>query len=140
MPGAISSSRCASAEWSSARADLALVRNPSKPLPRTGDFSDFSGSSLGGHLAPRRSFTATSLVLKARAAIDCDINLDGIVNILDINLISSNCGASGGSATAVPEPGGLALAGVATAGMLVCRQRRRCTDSSIHRRLALHVS
>ena len=119
---------------------------------KTGDFSDFTGSDVGGHLELRRSFTATGLVLKARPAIDGDINLDGIVNIFDINavssnwstvgpqgdangdgivnifdinLISSNWGATGGVATAVPEPSSLALAGIAVAGMLACR-RRRC--------------
>lgn len=121
---------CESAERSRARADRPLVSNFAEPLPRTSDFSDFSGSRLGGHLALRRSFTATRLVLKARPAIDGDINLDGVVNIFDINVVSNR---STGGAAAVPEPSGLALAGV-TAGMLVCRQRRRCTNSSIHRR------
>jgi Matrixin/PEP-CTERM motif len=46
-----------------------------------------------------------------------DANGDMAVNIFDINLISSNW-TSGGSGTAVPEPGSFILAGIALAGIM----------------------
>jgi glucose/arabinose dehydrogenase len=118
---------------------------------RMGDFTGYLGLDVGGHLSLRRSFTATSLILTARPAIDGDINLDGTVNIFDINsvsanwgttgpagdangdgivdifdinLISSNWGASGG-ASAVPEPSGVGLALTAVLGCLVIAPWRR---------------
>ena len=99
---------------------------------RAGDFASYTGLDVGGHLALRHAFTANSLILTARPAIDGDINLDGtvdifdinvvsshwngagpqgdangdgIVDIFDVNLISSNWGATaGGGTVAVPEP------------------------------------
>ena len=55
-----------------------------------------------------------------------DANGDGIVNIFDINLISANWDAAGGS-TAVPEPSSLVLAALAVVGLVVrvCRTRRK---------------
>jgi PEP-CTERM motif len=114
----------------------------------SGDFSSYSGLDVGGHLSLRPSFTPTSLLLTARPTIDGDINLDGtvnifdinalsahwgtagpqgdangdgIVNIFDINLISSNWGATG--ATAVPEPSTLLMLLMAAAA--ACLSRRR---------------
>jgi hypothetical protein len=118
---------------------------------RSGDFATYTGLNVGGHLTLRRTFTANSLLLTARPTIDGDINLDGtvdifdvnavsaawgtagpagdangdgIVDIFDINLVSSNWGATG--ATAVPEPAtaALALCGLPTAILLGYRARR----------------
>jgi fibronectin-binding autotransporter adhesin len=118
---------------------------------RTGDFDAYTGLALGGHLVLKPTFTASSLVLKPLPAIDGDINLDGtvdifdinsvsanwntagpagdangdgIVNIFDINLISSNWGATGGSATAVPEPSAwlLAVIGLMVAAAAAARR------------------
>jgi PEP-CTERM motif len=97
----------------------------------SGEFNNYTGLDLGGHLALKAAYSATDLSLNARPAIDGDINLDGtvnifdinsvssnwgtagpqgdangdhIVNIFDVNLVSANWGATGGGATAVPEP------------------------------------
>ena len=61
----------------------------------SGDFTSYTGLALGGHLELRPIFSATNLSLKARPAIDGDINLDGTVNIFDINNVSSNWGTAG---------------------------------------------
>jgi len=52
-----------------------------------------------------------------------DANHDGIVNIFDINLISSNWGAMGGSATAVPEPSSILTALIAMGCLATFRRR-----------------
>jgi fibronectin-binding autotransporter adhesin len=52
-----------------------------------------------------------------------DANTDGSVNIFDINLISSNWGAHAGSATAVPEPSALLLLAFGAIVLLVRRRR-----------------
>jgi T5SS/PEP-CTERM-associated repeat protein len=119
---------------------------------RTGDFANYADTALGGHLALKPQFTPNSLVLKALPAVSGDINLDGtvnifdinsvsanwgtagpqgdangdgIVNIFDINLISSNWGATG--VTAVPEPAGLTIAALATlCGVAAFRRQLRC--------------
>ena len=115
---------------------------------RMGDFSDYLGLGLGGHLSLRPNLASTSLSLVARPTVDGDINLDGTVDIFDINdvsshwgtagpqgdangdgtvdifdvnLISSNWGASG--AVAVPEPGTIGQMIVAL-GLLSCMWRR----------------
>ena len=119
---------------------------------RSGDFSSYAGSDVGGNLILRHSFTANSLDLTARPAIDGDINLDGTVNIFDINsvslnwntagpqgdangdgivdifdvnLISGNWTPTGGGATVVPEPSAIVLALVAAIGCLVGRVSRQ---------------
>jgi hypothetical protein len=118
----------------------------------SGDFKSYTGLDVGGYLALRPSFTATGLLLTARPAVDGDINLDGVVNIFDINsvssnwgtagpqgdangdgivnifdvnLISANWGATGGSAKAVPEPATLILAPSGLVGVCYVRGRRR---------------
>jgi hypothetical protein len=55
-----------------------------------------------------------------------DANGDGTVNIFDINLISSNWNQTGGgSSTAVPEPASAVLAcGAALAGLVLTLRRR----------------
>ncbi len=115
---------------------------------RSGDFANYTGTDIAGFLELRPTFTATSLLLTARPEVDGDINLDGavdifdindvsahwsqsgpagdangdgIVDIFDINLISSNWGASGG-ATAVPEPSAWVLAAVALVCLAVGRR------------------
>jgi hypothetical protein len=92
---------------------------------------------VGGHLSLQHGFSPTSLMLIARPTVDGDINLDGmvnifdinsvsanwstagpagdangdgIVNIFDINLISANWGATGATTPAVPEPATWSLA------------------------------
>ena len=62
---------------------------------RAGDFSTYSGLAVGGHLMLRHAFTTNSLLLTARPTIDGDINLDGTVNIFDINAVSSNWSTAG---------------------------------------------
>ena len=62
---------------------------------RTGDFTSYAGLMLGGHIKLRPTFTPTGLLLTARPAIDGDINLDGTVNIFDINSVSSNWSTAG---------------------------------------------
>jgi hypothetical protein len=62
---------------------------------RTGDFASYTDTLLSGHLALKPQFTPNSLVLKARPAVDGDINLDGIVDIFDVNAVSSNWGTAG---------------------------------------------
>lgn len=52
-----------------------------------------------------------------------DANADGIVNIFDINLISSNWTPAGG--TAVPEPTALVLAAIGLFGFVALRRRLR---------------
>jgi hypothetical protein len=116
----------------------------------SGDFANYTGLALGGHLALKPTYSSTDLVLKARPAQDGDINLDGIVdifdinsvssnwstagpqgdangdgivNIFDINLISSNWGATGG-ATAVPEPAAFLLALPAALALAAVGRRR----------------
>jgi T5SS/PEP-CTERM-associated repeat protein len=119
----------------------------------TGGFAAYSGLDVGGHLALKPSLTATSFLLTARPAIDGDINLDGavnifdinsvsanwntagpagdangdgIVNIFDINLISANWGATGGGGlTAVPEPTSLVLLVTAIGSVLLAPFRRK---------------
>ncbi len=120
---------------------------------RSGDFANYTGLNVGGHLTLRHAFTANGLLLTARPAIDGDINTDGTVNIFDvndvsahwsqngpagdangdgivdifdINLISSNWGATGG-VTGVPEPSTfvLALVGLLGAGVGCGRRARR---------------
>ena len=62
-----------------------------------------------------------------------DANADGIVNIFDINLISSNWGAHQGSATPVPEPSTLVLlllSTMAVAVHLLAKRRRRFAPCS----------
>ncbi len=126
---------------------------------RTGDFATYSGMDVGGHLALHPSFTSTSLLLTARPAIDGDINLDGVVDIFDVNAvsaqwgtagpqgdvngdgtvdmydindISSNWGASGGvSAAPVPEPSSVALAMLG--GLAVVRLRRGASRGALRR-------
>ena len=61
----------------------------------SGDFTSYTGLNFGGNLALRPTFTATSLMLNARPTVDGDINLDGTVNIFDINNVSSNWGTAG---------------------------------------------
>ena len=56
-----------------------------------------------------------------------DVNGDGIVNIFDINLISSQWGATG--ATAVPEPTTLILAFSGLLGGAYVRRARRTKRS-----------
>ncbi len=117
---------------------------------RTGDFASYSGLNVGGHLALRYSFTPTSLLLTARPAIDGDINLDGvvdifdvndvsahwgtfgpagdangdgIVDIFDVNLISSNWSLPGGGSTAVPEPTTWILASLAALAWIAPTRR-----------------
>ena len=120
---------------------------------RTGDFAIYADTFLGGHLTLKPQFTPNSLVLKARPAQDGDINLDGTVNIFDINsvssnwntagpqgdangdgavnifdinLISANWHATGGSAAAVPEPATWSLALLATIAFLrSCHSTRK---------------
>jgi len=53
-----------------------------------------------------------------------DANVDGVVNIFDINLISSNWSPSPGGGAAVPEPSTLVLLGVAGACLSVGIIRR----------------
>ena len=53
-----------------------------------------------------------------------DVNGDTVVNIFDINLISANWTVGGGG-TAVPEPSSIVLALLAGAGLAVARFRRR---------------
>jgi T5SS/PEP-CTERM-associated repeat protein len=118
----------------------------------SGNFANYEGLTVGGHLELNGSFGAGGLLLTARPAIDGDINLDGtvnifdinsvsanwgaagpqgdangdgIVNIFDVNLISSNWGASG--AAAVPEPAGLALflLGALVAPIAIRRRQRK---------------
>jgi hypothetical protein len=121
----------------------------------SGDFASYSGLNVGAHLTLQHTFTPTSLLLTARPTIDGDINLDGtvnifdinsvsanwgtagpqgdangdgVVNIFDINLISSNWGTSGSSAAAVPEPSSLVLSAIALfgpVGYFWSAQRRR---------------
>lgn len=62
---------------------------------RTGDFASYADTLLGGHLEFRPQFTPNSLILKARPVQDGDINLDGTVNIFDINAVSSNWNTAG---------------------------------------------
>ena len=57
---------------------------------RSGDFASYSGLDVGGHLSLRQAFTANSLVLTARPTIDGDINLDGTVDIFDVNNVSAH--------------------------------------------------
>ena len=107
---------------------------------------------LGGHLGLRGRFGPSGLLLTARPAVDGDINLDGTVNIFDVNsvssnwgtagpqgdangdgtvnifdvnLISCNWGATGGGATAVPEPATLILALCGLLGGIGLRTRRQ---------------
>lgn len=55
-----------------------------------------------------------------------DANGDAVVNIFDINLISSHWNESvPGSATAVPEPASYVLAGMALVGLFVMRRKSR---------------
>ena len=55
-----------------------------------------------------------------------DANGDGIVNIFDINAISANWGATDpGGAQAVPEPASLVLVCCGAGAMLVVARRRR---------------
>jgi hypothetical protein len=115
---------------------------------RLGDFASYTGLDIGGFLQLRPQFAANALVLKARPEVDGDINLDGavdifdinsvssnwgtagpqgdangdgIVNIFDINLISSNWGATGGGSgqAAVPEPSALLLASTTLLGFIL---------------------
>ena len=87
-------------------------------------------------------FSLTHLTLTVMPTIDGDANLDGTVNIFDINLVSTNWGTAGpqgdvncdgtvnifdinlisanwgaGSSQAVPEPSSVALAAFAIAGL-----------------------
>ncbi len=50
---------------------------------------------MGGHLTLRHAFTANSLLLTARPAVDGDINTDGTVDIFDINDVSAHWSQSG---------------------------------------------
>jgi hypothetical protein len=118
---------------------------------RSGDFTSYLGLDVGGHLALQHAFTATSLVLKAMPAVSGDINLDGVVNIFDIdevsaywgsagpqgdangdgivdifdiNLISANWGAmDSGGAQAVPEPASIVLLCCGAVGVMAARRR-----------------
>ena len=121
-------------------------------VSRVGTFGGNSGTVLGGHLALAPQFTPNSLVLKALPAVPGDINLDGTVNIFDINavssnwntagpqgdangdgtvnifdvnVVSSNWGATNGGSTAVPEPSAALLAGLGVFVVLgLCQHRR----------------
>jgi hypothetical protein len=113
---------------------------------RVGDFSAYTGMNLGGGLMLMPVFSPTSLTLIATSSsMAGDANMDGVVNIFDINLVSANWGtagpmgdvngdlmvdifdinlisanwtpAGGGSAAAVPEPSCLVLAGMALFGL-----------------------
>jgi len=53
-----------------------------------------------------------------------DANSDGTVNIFDINMISANWSPSGGSAAHVPEPAALVLALWGLLGLVYVRERR----------------
>ena len=57
---------------------------------RSGDFASYSGLEVDGHLSLRHAFTANSLALTARPTIDGDINLDGTVDIFDVNNVSAH--------------------------------------------------
>jgi spore coat protein A, manganese oxidase len=103
---------------------------------------------VGGHLTLRPVVTANSFLLTARPAVDGDINLDGIVNIFDINSVSSNWGTAGPAgdangdgvvnifdinlissnwgdtaAVAVPEPTGAVLVAIMLAIFACCNLR-----------------
>jgi autotransporter-associated beta strand protein len=114
---------------------------------RSGDFDSYTGLNVGGHLSLRPSFAPTSLLLTVRPTVDGDVNMDGtvnifdinsvsanwstagppgdangdgVVNIFDINLISSNWGATDpGSAQAVPEPASIVLLCCGAVGVMV---------------------
>jgi hypothetical protein len=53
-----------------------------------------------------------------------DANGDGTVNIFDVNLVSANWGAIGGGAVSVPEPASLVLMSIAILA-LGCKLRTR---------------
>jgi hypothetical protein len=55
-----------------------------------GDFANYEGLNVGGHLTLQHTLTANSLVLTARPTINGDISLDGIVNGLDVNAVASS--------------------------------------------------
>ncbi|MBI2826216.1 MAG: PEP-CTERM sorting domain-containing protein [Planctomycetia bacterium] len=57
---------------------------------RSGDFASYTGLTLPGHLSLKQSFTASSLLLKARPTQDGDISLDGIVDISDVQRVAAN--------------------------------------------------
>ena len=59
-------------------------------LAHGGDFEDYLGLGMGGDLALRPMWSEADLTLKALPAIDGDINLDGTVDIFDVNLVSAH--------------------------------------------------
>ncbi|MBI2824274.1 MAG: PEP-CTERM sorting domain-containing protein [Planctomycetia bacterium] len=119
----------------------------------TGTFGGYTGLAVGGHLTLKPRYSATDLALRARPTVDGDINLDGIVDISDVQNVAANwltAGPAGdaddsgfvdisdiqtiaahwlqtdggGSGVAVvPEPSTLVLAGMAALGALVWRPR-----------------
>jgi len=111
---------------------------------RVGDFSAYTGMNLGSGLILMPVFSANSLTLVATSSsLQGDANMDGLVNIFDINLVSSQWGTTGpagdvngdlavnifdinlisanwsptGSAQTVPEPSSLVLGAIALLGL-----------------------
>ena len=62
---------------------------------QSGDFTTYMGMGVGSHLGLRGSLSANGLQLSARPSVDGDINLDGTVNIFDINSVSANWSTAG---------------------------------------------
>lgn len=57
---------------------------------RSGNFGTYQGVNLGGHLSLKPLFNATSLKLRAAPTTDGDVNLDGIVDISDVQRVAAN--------------------------------------------------
>ncbi len=120
----------------------------------SGNFASYTGLGLAGNMALKPLLSLGDLTLKVGPALDGDanldgvvdifdintvsanwatdgplgdVNLDGVVDIFDINVISANWGNTlgGGSAVQTPEPSTFVLFGLAAAGLGITVGARR---------------
>jgi hypothetical protein len=61
----------------------------------TGDFASYQGLSVGNHLTLHHAIVGYALVLTARPTVNGDVNTDGVVNGLDIDLVAGKWLQSG---------------------------------------------